>query len=150
MTSTPDEQRIIDAEHLRVLRIAYFVYAGAAAFIACFGLFYLFMGTFFQSMIAAMPADAGAGLFPGTFFVFFGIIFFLVAGSIAALRFFAARCLQQRKHLLFCQVVAAISCLDMPYGTALGIVSFTVLSRPTVGALFERASDQSSLPGTLA
>ena len=148
MTSTPDEQPIIDAEHLRALRIAYFVYAGAAAFIACFGLFYVLLGTFFQSIMAAMPADPEADAFSGMFFVLFGVIFFLVAGTIAALRFFAARCLQKRTHLVFCQVVAAISCLDMPYGTALGIVSFTILSRPSVSALFGRKPGGSIQTGT--
>ncbi|HEX6790900.1 MAG TPA: hypothetical protein VF247_06295 [Candidatus Krumholzibacteria bacterium] len=147
MTSTPDEQRIIDAEHLRALRIAYFVSAGTAAFIACFGLFYVFLGTFFRSMLASMPADADAGEFPGAFFALFGIIFFIIAATAAALRFYVGRCLQQRKHLVFCQVVAAVSCLDMPWGTALGIVTFIVLSRPSVNGLFARAPEPVAPPG---
>ena len=49
MTHTPDEQRIIDAEHLRMLRIAYLISAGISAFMALFGLLYVFVGEMIQA-----------------------------------------------------------------------------------------------------
>jgi hypothetical protein len=36
--------------------------------------------------------------------------------------------------------LAAISCLEMPYGTALGVFTLMVLSRPSVQRLFSSAS----------
>ena len=51
----------------------------------------------------------------------------------------AGRYLLQRTHYTFCLVVAAIACLLMPFGTALGIFTIIVLMRPSVREMFEGA-----------
>ncbi len=56
--------------------------------------------------------------------------------TMAALKFYTAVCLKQRKSRTFCLVVAAISCLEVPYGTILGVFTFLVLERPSVARLF--------------
>jgi hypothetical protein len=37
---------------------------------------------------------------------------------------------------VFCLVVAGVSCLFMPFGTILGVLSLIVLNRPSVKLLF--------------
>jgi hypothetical protein len=53
------------------------------------------------------------------------------------LRLYTARCLRLRKNHALCQVVAGLSCIDVPYGTALGVITFNVLGRSSVRELFE-------------
>jgi disulfide bond formation protein DsbB len=52
---------------------------------------------------------------------------------------YAGRCLAQRRRYLLCMVVAGIACIFMPFGTALGVFTLVVLSRPAVKAAFETA-----------
>jgi hypothetical protein len=38
---------------------------------------------------------------------------------------------------MLCMITAGLSCLEMPYGTALGVMTFVVLSRPSVRQEFD-------------
>jgi hypothetical protein len=42
----------------------------------------------------------------------------------------------RRRRLMLCYVTAALACLQMPFGTCLGIFTFIVLGRPSVKASF--------------
>ena len=48
----------------------------------------------------------------------------------------AGRSLQQHRRHAFCFVIVCLSCLLAPLGTALGVCSILVLSRPRVKDLF--------------
>jgi hypothetical protein len=41
-------------------------------------------------------------------------------------------------------VVAGISCISIPYGTVLGILTFLVLARPSIRAVFDRGTGSAS------
>jgi len=60
--------------------------------------------------------------------------------TLAVFIIIAGRCLAKRKHYMFCLVIAAISCIFMPFGTVLGVFTIIVLMRPSVKELF--ASDK--------
>jgi hypothetical protein len=49
-----------------------------------------------------------------------------------------AASLGTRRRRTLCLVTAGLTCASFPLGTALGIFTFIVLSRPTVKTLFER------------
>ena len=49
----------------------------------------------------------------------------------------AGRNLARRRRYLFCQVVAGVGCMFMPFGTVLGVFTLVVLSRPAVRNLFQ-------------
>lgn len=135
------KQAVLDEEHLRLLRMGYFISAGFAAFFAPFGLFYAGMGLLIGST-ARHSAKGGHGPPPehlAWFFAFVGLGMALLAVSVALLRLRAAKCLRTRSSRTFCLVMGAISCFEMPYGTALGIFTFMVLSRPSVRRMFETA-----------
>jgi hypothetical protein len=50
----------------------------------------------------------------------------------------AGRLLQRQRGYNFCVFVAAVSCIQMPLGTVLGVFTLIVLLRPSVKELFGR------------
>jgi hypothetical protein len=129
-------QRVLDEEHLRLLSLFYKVSAGMAALYGSFGLFYIAMGLVF-TLDPSMSASGGdtVGLI---MFTIFGLVFLIIGWGTGVLRWLAGVRLSQRRGLLFCQIVAGLSCLEVPYGTAVGVSTFIVLSRPSVRALFSQ------------
>ena len=141
MSDDLSRQSIIDEEHLRLLSLGFMVSAAVNAFMSLFGLMYMCMGIFMGeafSRVPRGPANADAPP-PQLFFWLFGGIgafFFFGALAFAALKLRAAFCLKKRTSKTFCMVIAAISCLEIPYGTIIGVFTFIVLGRPSVMRLF--------------
>jgi Ca2+/Na+ antiporter len=124
-----------DEDHLRLLAIFHYVCAGLAAFVSCFTIIHVVMGV--VMIVAPEKMDKNpppAAL--GWIFVVMGSLFFLAGWAFASLLAWAGRCLQKRKHYTFCLVMGGVACLFMPIGTALGIFTIIVLSRPSVKSLF--------------
>jgi hypothetical protein len=126
-----------DAEHLRLLGIFHFVCAGLAALFACIPIIHLILGLV---MVFGPETFGKTGnpppAFLGWFFIAMALGVIFLGWLFAALLAWAGRCLQQRKHYTFCLVMGGIACLFAPVGTALGVFTLIVLSRPTVKALF--------------
>ena len=72
----------------------------------------------------------------GWMFGLFGGLFFLFGAGMAIAKFLTGKYLGQRRSRTFCQVVAGISCLSIPFGTALGVATFLTLGKPSVSGLF--------------
>jgi hypothetical protein len=136
----PDYQAHQDNEQLKMLTIFYYVMGGLTSFMGCFGLFYVCFGAFMASnpgnwtsnghpTAPPPPGFSAAIIIFGSIFVLFG---FLVGGLTA----YAGKCIKERRSFTFIQVIAGIMCLNMPLGTALGVFTFIVFSRPSVKALF--------------
>jgi hypothetical protein len=133
-------QAIIDEEHLKLLSISYLVSAGVAALFSLFGLLYVFMGVMMTTSFTEASKKANQSpppVFIGWVFGIIGLVIFLLLITIAILKFRTARCIKRRGSRTFCMVVAAISCLEIPYGTLLGVFTFLVLGRNSVESLFE-------------
>jgi hypothetical protein len=143
----PARQAIADDEHLRLLTIGYYISAGITACYSLIGLFYAAMGGIVGLAISQSAANAATETssnqpspqLMGWIFGVIGIGLFVVLITIAAMKFFVARCLKQRKSRTFCFVIAILSCLEIPYGTVLGIFTILVLERPSVRRLFDPA-----------
>lgn len=125
-----------DREHLSLLSIFHFVVAGLAFLFACIPLFHFFFGL---AMVTGWLPDANddAGL------QLFGVLLMVLAGCMiltgwayAVATAFAGSFLSARRNYTYCLVVAAISCLFMPFGTVLGVFTIIVLVRPSVKELF--------------
>jgi len=145
MSEQDYRQAIVNEEHLRLLAIGYWVAGGMAAFFALFGLFYVFMGAVVAASFAKIPATSvppnqPPPAFLPWIFVGIGLGIFLAAATFAALRFWTAVCLKRRTSRTFCLVVAALSCLEFPYGTTLGVFTFMVLGKPSVIQMFGASS----------
>ena len=135
-----DEERraIVDAEHVRVLAICYAVSAGIHAVFSLFGLFYALMGVFFMRAFEHLPPQDGQP--PpeiGWFFGLFGLAIFTIMIIAGALQLLVAIRLRQHRSRLLSMAIAALSCLEIPYGTALGVFTFIVLSRRSVALAFD-------------
>lgn len=132
-----DPQRIRDDEHLKLLAIFHYVFAGLAALAGLFPLLHVALGlalasgTFKDQTTGEAPPEEIGWVIAG----FAGAL--VVMGlSFAALTAFAARSMQQRRRHTFVQVVSGVMCLFMPIGTVLGVFTIVVLSRESVRQQF--------------
>jgi hypothetical protein len=131
------DQRKVDAEHLKLLAVFHFVLAGLAVVgLGFLCLHWFFMNSFFGNPEMWKDAKAGAPVPPPKeFFAIFKWFYavmgvFIVGGGLAAL--ISGFCLLRRRARLFSLVVAGISCLGFPFGTALGVFTLVVLLRESV------------------
>jgi hypothetical protein len=134
---TPETvQSILDNEHLRLLRIGYFISAAQTAIFIPVGLFYAGLGVF-----ADFPGVAGAAGAPGSAYVplfmgIFGAAMAGLAGIAAVLKLVTAIRLKERRARLLCLITAGLSMIEIPYGSALGLMTIIVLGRPSVRQSF--------------
>jgi hypothetical protein len=143
-------QTLIDEEHLKLLSLGYMISAAITGFFALFGLMYVFLGVMMVGFISHKPelvtnATQEPPAFIGWFFGAIGLSFFAVGIALAAVKLRTALCIRNRKSRTFCLVVAGITCLGIPYGTALGVLSFIVLGRDSVVRLFHPAAPSGAL-----
>lgn len=126
-----------DLEHLRLLSIFHYVVAGLAALFACFPLIHLVIGLIMVFVPGKMTSH-GEPLpaFIGWVFIIFASCFILAGLTLALFMAITGRFLSQRRRHLFCTVVAAVECIFMPFGTALGVFTLIVLMRDSVKELF--------------
>jgi hypothetical protein len=133
-------QAIVDEEHLKLLSIGYMISAATSAFFSLIGLMYMFMGIFMGAVISHQADVAGKGQAPPAFvgwlFGAIGLGIFLFLIGMAAAKFRTAMCLKRRESRTFCMVVAGVSCLEVPYGTVLGVLTLIALGRNSVAQLF--------------
>lgn len=101
-------------------------------------------------LLGAFPTPNAAGepfpRFAGLFFVILGGAFSLMFAIGATLKLLTARRLRERRSKTFCMITAGLSCVGIPYGTALGVVTLLLLGRPSVSALFDRPSPAGNSP----
>lgn len=127
-----------DQEHLRLLKIGYYILAGIGAFTALFALFFIGIGMLFAS--GAIPAKEGSGDDPrlaGLIFLGMGFAFLVLCLAGTWLVYYAGRSLGERRRWTFCMVVAVLCCLQFPWGTVIGVFTIIVLNRPSVKASFQ-------------
>ena len=137
---TTERQQVIDNEHLRLLRIGYFVAGGTSIFAGLIGLLYLGIGAFFGvalSQVAETNGDENVAEILPLVFIGLGGILALVVGVLAALQLWTARSLGRRENRTLCLITAGITCLSVPWGTALGILTFYALNRESIRRDFE-------------
>jgi hypothetical protein len=115
--------------------------AATSAFFSLIGLMYMLMGIFMGAVISDQADVASKGQAPPAFigwlFGAIGLGIFLFLIGMAAPKFRTAMCLKRRESRTFCMVVAGVSCLEVPYGTVLGVLTFIALGRNSVAQLFK-------------
>jgi hypothetical protein len=130
-------QADIDSQHLKALSICHYVMAGLSAL---FSSIYLAIGIMFVASASTMSGGSGPPPpeFMGWLFVFIAGCAMLIGWTYAVLILLAGRFLAQRKHHLFCLIMAGVSCaVSVPIGTVLGVFTLIVLLRPSVKELFQ-------------
>jgi anaerobic C4-dicarboxylate transporter len=123
------DQRAADAEHVRLLVIFHYVFAGLG------GLGLLFLGGHAIVMFTLFFDGQGSGPPPRDLLLYLPVLYgaaaLLVLGA-SLLNFLSARWMKQRKNRTFSLIVAGLNCLQIPLGLVLGIFTFIVLCRPAV------------------
>lgn len=138
MMEQSERQAIVDEEHLRLLPIFYWISGG---FWALYGLFmagyFIFIGVMFSAMpfeeVGAPPAEFG------WLFIGMGVFALVLVAAFSVLKILAGFWMLKRKNRVATMVAAAVSCFEFPYGTLVGVLTFIVLARPSVAALYESA-----------
>ena len=120
-----------DEQYLKLLSVFHYVVGGLAACFACIPIIHLSIGI---AMLVGAIDDAPE--FVGAFMVLIAIFAILAGWTLAVCIIIAGRCLAKRRRYMFCLVMAAISCVFMPFGTVLGVFTIIVLMRPSVKELF--------------
>jgi len=140
----PHPQALQDAEHLKLLAIFHYVLAGLAALLGSIPIIHVVLGIMMVSgnfPKGHAPSGSSASGMPiefGWFFIVLGGGMIVLSWAYAGCLFYAGRCLSARQKRTFCFVMACISCIHVPLGTALGVFTILVLQRPSVQALFDR------------
>lgn len=134
----PHPQMFEDAEHLKLLSVFYYISAGLTALAGFFPALYIFMGGFLVG--GGFPAASSSGPPPppwlGWVFIGGGLVLMLFIWAIAAAWYLAGKWISERRNWTFCFVMACVSCVNVPLGTALGVFTIVVLQRPSVRVLF--------------
>jgi hypothetical protein len=138
-----------DEEHLRLLGIFWYIFSALRAFVALMLMLYLGIALCLAIFgVAAGAAAASSSHDPSDKFAmipiaFFGLFFIALFAFIllwtllfAFLDYKVGQSLKLRKNITLCYIMAGIMCLSVPFGLALGIFTFVVLSRPSVKATF--------------
>lgn len=122
----------VDASQLNALVIAHYVIGGVGMFLALIPLVYVGIGFFLMSgaVEEEVPVAAG-GLLIGM-----GVLFFVIGEVIAVVLILSGYHINHRTGYMFSLVVAALSCLNMPVGTVLGVCTLIVLNRDSVKAAY--------------
>jgi hypothetical protein len=147
MESDEFRQSIVDDEQLRLLSIFYWVSGGVTLLFSLYFLMYAGLGSAFLFMPANPDGSSPPDSF-GLVFTAIGLLGFVLVGAVGGLQIKAGFWLRERRHRVTIMVLAAISCLGVPYGTLLGVLTFLALARPSVVALF--GEDSASQTGSLS
>lgn len=126
-----------DQEHLNLLKMGFYLMAGLTGFCTLFSLIYIAMGGLFALGVAP-PSGMGVDQrYVGLIILGIGVAFLVFGLAITLLTYFAGRSLGERRHRIYCMVVAGLMCLSIPFGTVLGVCVIIVLNRPGVEGLFD-------------
>jgi hypothetical protein len=135
---TIQNQQRRDCEHLKLLAIFHFVFGGLALVgIGFLFVHYFIMHTLFsnpdmwKSQTQAMPPKAFLDAFIW-FYLFMGVL--LLTGLV--LNVLSGLFLLQKRNRVFSLIIGGLNCLQIPFGTALGVFTIIVLSRDSVRELY--------------
>lgn len=132
MTSGKEDQ------HLDLLSLFHTIFGCLTAFGSCIFFVHVFIGLAIVSghFVKEPKADA-MPMFFGWLFVVIGATMIVLGWTLAACILVAAHKLKHRKSRIYCIVIAAIECLNMPLGTLLGVFTLVALTQENVAARFQ-------------
>lgn len=146
MLEQSERQAIIDREHLKLLPLYYWVSGG---FLGAYALFMLAYFMFIGIVLTSVPYEDAGSAPPAEFgwmFVGMGVAAFLFMAVFVAAKLLAGFWIAKRKNRIGVMIAAGLSCLEFPYGTLAGVLTFIVLARPSVIALFESGTRETPPP----
>jgi hypothetical protein len=128
-------QATVDGDQLEWLPLMFWVSGGVGLLFSLYFLVYVVMGAMIVTIPSASDGSAPPDFF-GWMIVGIGLVGFALVAAVGVLRIMSGFWIRKRKHRVAIMVVAGISCIEIPYGTLLGVVTFMILGRKSVAALF--------------
>lgn len=122
---------------LDLLATLHYLYGGLTCVLGLGALTLLGMGVFLNSDLVASGAQEPPPDWLGSFFGVLGVSVFLLVEAIGLLNILSGRWIKQRRNRTGSIVVAAIDCLNMPLGIALGIFTIVSLSDDRVSKAYQ-------------
>jgi len=140
-----------EESNLKLIAIFHYVLAAFIAMFSTIPMLYLGMGILISLAPAVFESSGPSArdvppVILGLLFGAIGLAGTLLVLVFAALLFFAGRNLQKARHMDFCTVVAAVSCLFMPLGTILGVLTLLELNKREVRELFDPPAPGGPVP----
>jgi hypothetical protein len=127
-----------DLEHLKLLSIFHYVAGGLACCCGLLWMIYVASGAILVIAAGSMTSDDRMGAsIGGVAAIIVGLFLFALFETYGILCVVTGRNYAKHERYWFCFVLAIISCLNFPLGTALGVFAIIVLNRPSVKALFQ-------------
>jgi len=125
-------------EHIRLLAIGHFVFAGLTALFSLFPVIHIIFGAGILS--GAFPTGTPEEEFPtklvGSIFLGVGTAVVVTGMVFAGLIAYAGKNLKKMQRRTYCLVIAGAICAIFPFGTVLGVLSLLVLLKPEAKSLF--------------
>lgn len=118
-----------DKDNLKLISILHYVYGFISLFFMIFPFLYVGIGVFALTSGGLQDDEAKIG---GSIVVLVGVIFAIVVLAFAIMTFLSARWISKRKNRMFSFVWACILCINVPFGTALGVATVIILSKESV------------------
>ena len=128
-----------EAEHLRLLAIFHYIVAGIACMISFIPTIHLAIGIAMVSGIFKNNREPFPFEFMGWFFIVIASLVILCGLAFSICLFIAGRFLHKNTHYTYCLVMAAASCIFMPFGTVLGVFTIITLVKGNVKEMFQGA-----------
>lgn len=128
-----------DSQTLELLSIFHYVLAALIYLKGAAALIFMGIGTIAVSgVLADQPDDMAVALVVlGLIFFAAPLVFLAAAWTAATLVLIAGRRIAKRTHLTYCQIIAGLECLCVPFGTILGVFTLITLTRPEVKDCFD-------------
>ena len=123
-----------DEDHLRLLSIFYYIAAAITGLFSLFPIVHVFLGNSMLGEGSRGEHDPTQAI--GLLFIGIGVFGIFAWVTTTLLMAIAGRFLARRKRHTLCFVIAVLSCLSIPIGTILGLLTIQVLSRESVKASF--------------
>ncbi len=125
-----------DNAYLRIISISYYFLGGITMLFSLLPLVHISLGI--MSLCGKMETTSSPPpAFLGVLLIVIGATAMLLIAAIGICLIYTGRCINNRRHFIFCMVMSGLSCSSFPLGTALGIFTIILLVKPEIKAEFE-------------
>ena len=143
-----DPQAARDADHLRWLSIGHYVYGGLTMLCSSVFIIHIVIGIVSirnpamfnppatRPGVRAPPPQPVPPQAFGWMFAGMGSVAVALGWGLGICNIVSGRCIRRRRAHLFSLIVSGVNCLNMPFGVALGVLTFIVLLRQSVQTLY--------------
>lgn len=114
--------------HLSTLSFLHYIYGAFVCMGGFVALIFIMLGLFLSSDFVANESGEQVPGFIGALFQTFGWVIFVVVEVWGLLNILSGFWISRRRNRTATQVIAAFNCFSIPFGLALGLFTFAVLS----------------------